>query len=142
MEGLDHRDTVTEWELPAGTFFDLAVVHLLTTATIERLRALYPEGRFEVRRFRPNIVVATGPDAHGFVENDWIGHTLVIGGEVRLQIAGPCPRCVMTTLPQGDLPKDPGILRTAAQHNQANVGVYADVVAGGTLRRGDPVMLA
>jgi hypothetical protein len=30
--------------LPAGTFFDLAVVHLLTTATIERLRALYPEG--------------------------------------------------------------------------------------------------
>src|SRR5215216_5535896 len=40
MEGLDYRDTVTEWELPAGTFFDLAVVHLLTTATIERLRAL------------------------------------------------------------------------------------------------------
>ena len=51
--GLDYRDTVTEWELPAGTFFDLAVVHMLTTATIERLRALYPDGRFEVRRFRP-----------------------------------------------------------------------------------------
>ncbi len=48
----------------------------------------------------------------------------------------------MTTLPQGDLRKDAGILRTAAQHNQANVGVYADVIAGGTLRRGDPVMLA
>ena len=121
MEGLDHRDTVTEWELPAGTFFDLALVHLLTTATIERLRALYPEGRFEVRRFRPNIVVATEPDAQGFVENDWIGQTVAIGDEVRLQITGPCPRCVMTTLPQGDLPKDPGILRTAAQHNQANV---------------------
>jgi MOSC domain-containing protein len=142
MEGLDYRDTVTEWELPPGTFFDLAVVHLLTTATIERLRALYPEGRFEVRRFRPNIVVATGPDAQGFVENDWIGHTLAIGDEVRLRITGPCPRCVMTTLPQGDLPKDAGILRTAAQHNQANVGVYADVIAGGTTRRGDPVTLA
>src|ERR687898_1827114 len=84
MEGLDHRDTVTEWELPTGTFFDLAVVHLLTTATIERLRALYPEGRFEVRRFRPNIVVATGPEAHGFVENDWIDHTVAIGDDVRL----------------------------------------------------------
>jgi uncharacterized protein len=142
MEGLDYRDTVTEWELPAGTFFDLAVVHLLTTATIERLRALYPEGRFEVRRFRPNIVVETGPDAQGFVENDWIGHTIAIGDEVRLRITGPCPRCVMTTLPQGDLPKDVGILRAAAQHNQANVGVYADVVAGGTTRRGDPVTLA
>jgi uncharacterized protein len=141
-EGLDHRDTVTEWELPTGTFFDLAVVHVLTTATIDRLRALYPEGRFEVRRFRPNIVVSTGPDEQGFVENDWVGHPVAIGSEVRLRITGPCPRCVMTTLPQSDLPKDPGILRTAAQHNQANVGVYADVIAGGTIRRGDPLTLA
>jgi uncharacterized protein len=141
MEGLEHRDTVTEWELPAGTFFDLAVVHLLTTATIERLRALYPEGRFEVRRFRPNIVVSTGPDAQGFVENDWIDRTVAIGDEVRMRITGACPRCVMITLPQGDLPSDAGILRTAAQHNEANVGVYADVIAGGTARRGDPVTL-
>jgi uncharacterized protein YcbX len=142
LEGLDHRDTVTEWELPAGTFFDLAVVHLLTTATIDRLRALYPEGRFEVRRFRPNIVVSTGPAEQGFVENDWVGRTIAIGDEVRLRITGPCPRCVMTTLPQGDLPKDAGILRTAAQHNQANVGVYADVIAGGTARRGDALTVA
>jgi uncharacterized protein len=55
IEGLNHRDTVTDWELPAGTFFDLAIVHVLTTATIDHLRALNPEGRFEVRRFRPNI---------------------------------------------------------------------------------------
>ena len=142
IEGLEHRDTVTEWELPAGTFFDLAVVHLLTTATIERLLALYPEGRFEVRRFRPNIVVATAPDQHGFVENDWVGRTLAIGDDVSLRVTGPCPRCVMITLPQGDLPKDAGILRTAAQNNQANVGVYADVVKSGTLRRGDHVTLA
>src|SRR6266581_4906345 len=57
MEGLDHRDTVTDFTLPAGTFFDVAMVHLLTTATLDRLRELYPQGRFEVRRFRPNIVV-------------------------------------------------------------------------------------
>ena len=142
MEGLDHRDTVTEWELPTGTFFDLAVVHLLTTATIERLRELYPDGRFEVRRFRPNIVVATAPDQQGFVENDWIDHTLGIGDEVRLRVTGACPRCVMITLSQADLPKDPGILRTAAQHNQANVGVYAEVIAGGTIRRGDRITVA
>jgi hypothetical protein len=60
MAGLDYRDTVTDFEMPAGTFFDIAVVHLLTTATINHLRALYPQGRFEVRRFRPNIVVSTG----------------------------------------------------------------------------------
>ena len=142
VDGLQHRDTVIEWDLPAGTFFDLATVHLLTTATIERLRTLYPEGRFEVRRFRPNIVAETGPDSQGFVENDWVGRTVAIGDEVRLRITGPCPRCVMATLAQGDLPKDAGILRTAAQHNEANVGVYAEVVAGGTVRRGDPLTLA
>jgi hypothetical protein len=139
MEGLEHRDTVTDWELPSGTFFDLATVHVLTTATLDHLRELYPQGRFEARRFRPNIVVRT--DAHGFVENEWVGHTLELGDEVRLQVTGPCPRCVMTTLAQGDLPKDSGILRTAAQNNEANVGVYAEVVSGGSVRRGDQAKL-
>ena len=61
----------------------------------------------------------------------------MIGEEVRLGITGPCPRCVMTTLPQADLPADHGILRTAARHHQVNVGVYASVLQGGTMRRGD-----
>jgi uncharacterized protein YcbX len=142
IEGLDYRDTVTDFALPEGTFFDCATVHLLTTATIDRLRDLYPNGRFEVRRFRPNIVIEPASSEKSFLENAWIGHPLVIGDEVRLNVTGPCPRCVMTTLPQGDLPRDPGILRTAAQHNQVNVGVYAAVVRGGTIRRGDPVRLA
>jgi uncharacterized protein YcbX len=33
MAGLEYRDTVTEFEMPAGTFFDIAVVHLMTNAT-------------------------------------------------------------------------------------------------------------
>jgi MOSC domain-containing protein len=141
MEGLDHRDTVTNFTLPDGTFFDCAMVHLLTTATLDRLRELYPQGRFEVRRFRPNIVVQLASGEKGFAENAWVGHTLAIGDEVSLSITGPCGRCVMTTLAQGDLSKDPGILRTAARHNQVNVGVYAAVVRGGTIRRGDPVRI-
>src|SRR6266550_3696750 len=141
MEGLDHRDTVTDFTLPEGTFFDVAMVHLLTTATLDRLRELYPQGRFEVRRFRPNIVVQLASDEKGFAENSWVGHTLAIGTAVRLNIIGPCARCVMTTLAQGDLPRDPGILRTAAQHNHVNVGVYAAVGRVGTIRRGDPVRL-
>jgi uncharacterized protein YcbX len=141
MEGLDHRDTVTDFTLPEGTFFDVAMVHLLTTATLDRLRELYPQGRFEVRRFRPNIVVQLVSGEKGFAENSWVGHTLAIGTAVRLNITGPCGRCLMTTLAQGDLPRDPGILRTAAQHNQVNVGVYAAVVRGGTIRRGDPVRM-
>jgi uncharacterized protein YcbX len=141
MEGLDERNTVTDFDLPEGTFFDCAVLHVLTTATIDRLRELYAQGRFEVRRLRPNVVVETSDPAKDFVENAWIGRTVSIGDEVQLAITGPCPRCVMTTLAQGDLPKDSGILRTAAQHNQVNVGVYASVLRGGHVRRGDAIRL-
>jgi uncharacterized protein YcbX len=141
MEGLDHRDAVTDESMPAGTFFDLAPIHLLTTATLDRLRALYPQGRFEVRRFRPNIVVALEGQPQEFVENGWVGRTLRLGSEVRLRVTRPCGRCVMTTLPQSDLPHDPGILRTAVRNNQGHVGVYATVLHGGTIRRGDAVRL-
>jgi uncharacterized protein YcbX len=141
IEGLDFRDTVTDFALPEGTFFDAAPVHLVTTATLDWLRALYPEGRFEVRRFRPNLVVETPEGQDGFVENAWAGRTLAIGDSVRIQITRPCARCVMTTLPQSDLPRDSGILRTAARHNRASVGVYASVARGGTVGRGDPVRL-
>jgi uncharacterized protein YcbX len=142
MEGLAFRETVTDFDLPAGTFFDCAVVHLLTTATLDRLSELYPQGRFEVRRFRPNIVVQSPPGEMGFIENAWIGHMLAIGEGVRLSITGPCGRCVMTTLAQADLPKDSGILRTAAKHNEVQVGVYAAVAQGGVIRRGDSVRWA
>lgn len=143
IEGLAHQDTVTDEAMPSGTFFDATPIHVLPTAAIDRLRALYPQGRFEVRRFRPNIVVIPASALTGFVENDWVGKTVLIGEGVgvRLQIVRPCPRCVMTTLPQGDLPQDYGILRAAAQHNQANVGVYATVAGGGRIRRGDSVRL-
>lgn len=141
MDGLAHRDTVTDEEMPTGTFFDLSLVHVLTTATIDRLRELYSDGRFEVRRFRPNIVAELASGEHDFAENAWVDRTLVIGDRVRLRITGPCPRCVMTTLPQGDLPKDSGILRTAAEHNDVNVGVYADVLTEGAIRRGELLSL-
>jgi uncharacterized protein len=141
MPGLNHRDTVTEFGLPEGTFFDAAVVHLLTTATLDRLHALYPQGRFDARRFRPNMVIQKAEGEKDFVEDVWIGKILAIRDAVRLSITAPCFRCVMTTLAQGDLPKHTGILRTPAQHHKAAVGVYAAVLQGGEVRRGDSVRL-
>jgi uncharacterized protein YcbX len=138
---LAYQETVTDEAMAAGTFFDLAPVHVLTTATVDRLRQLYPDGRFEVRRFRPNIVVRPEAGDADFVESAWVGRALGLGDDVVLQITDHCPRCVMTTLPQGDLPKDTGILRTAARHNDVHVGVYAEVRRGGRVRRGDAVVL-
>jgi uncharacterized protein len=141
MAELDYQETVTDETMPAGTFFDLATIHVLTTATINQLRELYPEGRFEVRRFRPNIVVRSDDSETGFVESNWVGQELRVGDDVVLEITDHCPRCVMTTLPQGDLPKDSGILRTAARHNDVHVGVYGEVRRAGRVQRGDPVTL-
>jgi MOSC domain-containing protein len=141
IEGLDYRDTVTDFALPAGTFFDCSTVHLLTTATLTRLRDFYPQGRFEVQRFRPNIVVEPVGDEQSIAEQAWIGHTLAIGDEVRLHITGPCGRCVMTTIAQGELPQDREILRTVVQHHQGQVGVYAAVVRDGTIRHRDRLRL-
>ncbi len=135
------RDQVFEFPLPPGTFFDCATVHLVTTATLDRLRSLTPTSRFEVPRFRPNFVIETPDGAAGFVENGWVGRTLALG-DVQLRIDRPCFRCIMTTLSQGSLPKDPDVLRTAVQQNAGNVGVYATVVRGGRIRRGDAVALA
>ena len=135
----DGADEVVSWQLPEETFVDNSPVHLLTTATLDRLRAIYPAGRFEPRRFRPNIIVASPPQAEGFVENDWVGCQLGIGPQVRLLVTEPTGRCVMTMLPQGDLPHDRGILKTAVDHNNAAVGVYAQVLSGGQIRHGDAV---
>ena len=139
MEEFPQRNTVTDEPIPAGSFFDGAPVHLLTTATLDRLRAAYPPGRFEVRRFRPNFVVRGTDDAPDFLEDRWVERTLAIGDEVQLRIWRRCPRCVMTTLPQVDLPVDQGILRTAAKENEGFVGVYVTVVRPGLVRRGDSV---
>jgi uncharacterized protein len=141
IEGRTNRETVTDETMPPRTFFDSSPVHLLTTSTIDRLRELYPEGRFEARRFRPNVVVGQAGGKADFAEEAWVGGTLAVGEEVRLKVTKRCARCVMTTLPQGDLPEDMGILRTAVKHNQAIVGVYASVVRGGRIRHGDIVRI-
>jgi uncharacterized protein YcbX len=165
VEELDpegHRDTVAESKLgsaffaeaglpsavPVGSFFDLFPVSVLTSSTLDRLNDLRPESRFDARRFRMNVIVAT--EEEGFVENGWLGRDLAIGDEVRLTVSIPDPRCVMTTLAQDDLPKDNEVLRTLVRNNRLDVagsgrypcaGVYAVAESVGTMHSGDAVSL-
>jgi uncharacterized protein YcbX len=136
----------------AGRFADYAAIHLVTTATLQRLAELCPEAQFDERRFRPNLVVET-KDQRGFVENDWVGRTVSIGDEVRLRITDPTPRCSVPMLGQKGLSQDRRILRTIVEHNRIAVGllggemlpcagVYAFIIQGGAVRRGDPVRIA
>ncbi len=136
-----------EFETPLGTYVDAMPVLVLTDATLRRLAELAPASVIDVRRFRPNVVIATEGDNGGdkggdgeFPEQAWAGRELRIGGAV-LAISGPCPRCVMTTRPFDDVPEDRDVLRTINRHANHNVGVYATVVRGGAVRVGDTAQL-
>ena len=132
---------------PPGTFFDYAPLHLVTTSTLARVAALSNRRTVEAPRYRPNLVIATR--AAGFAENDWVGRTVRIGADLVLRVLVPTPRCAVPTLAHGDLPRDPEALRVPARHNrvvplpalgpQPCVGVYAEVLSPGTVRRGDQV---
>ena len=137
-----------ESPVPVGSFFDVFPLSVLTTSTLARLNELWPQSRFDERRFRMNVIVNTRRP--GFIENDWVGHELGLGDGARLSVALLDPRCVMTTLAQGDLPEDTDVLRTLVRHNRVQVGdlgqfpcagVYAVVAAPGTVRTGDRVVL-
>jgi uncharacterized protein YcbX len=144
----DTGERVSRFDLaamaPHPAFFDLAVLHLLTTATLRRLRELAPAATFDERRYRPNVVLDA--DGDGFVENGWSGRTVAFAGGATATVSIPTMRCVMTTLAQGDLPRDADTLRTIAKHNRVEIpglgtwacaGVYADVTAPGELAVGE-----
>jgi hypothetical protein len=163
IEGADpsgQRDTVVEQKLGSafftalgapspvavGAFFDLFPVSVLTTSTLARLAELEPRSRFDVRRFRMNVIVDTSEA--GFVENRWVGRKIALGDTAWLEVAKHDLRCVMTTLAQGELPHDAEVLRALVRHNRVPgggaglypcAGVYAVVGAPGTLRTGDRV---
>lgn len=138
VPGLPLAGTHTEETLPLGSFCDLAPVHLLTTATLERLTQTHPTGRFEPGRFRPNLLVESS--ATGFPEDEWVGRVVGVG-TVRLRLTARASRCVMTTLAQPGLSADAGVLRAVVAANTAHAGVYAEVIEPGEVREGDRVTL-
>jgi hypothetical protein len=130
-----------DFGLARGTFFDSAIMHVIATGTLRHLARLAPGSVFDPRRFRPSILVDTGDDADGFVEDGWLEGILEVGETMRVIKMRPALRCVMTTHPQDGLAQDFAILRAAAFHHRANVGVFAAVGAPGKVRVGDPVHL-
>jgi uncharacterized protein YcbX len=129
-----------------GTFFDVSALHVVSHATLRHLGELAPESVFAVERYRPNLVLDTGDEP--FVENGWTGGTMAVGDALQAMVLLPTMRCIMTTLAQGDLPRDVNVLRTVAKHNRIElpglgtwscVGAYAAVTAPGAVHVGDGV---
>ena len=127
-----------EYESPPGTYFDAYPLLVVTDATLRKLRAIAPRSVIDVRRFRPNFVIAT--ESEGFPELAWTGKQLRVGGAA-FDVLGPCPRCVMITHGFGDVPQDAGLMRTVVKEADQNVGAYAKVASAGEVRVGDAVEL-
>jgi uncharacterized protein YcbX len=127
-------------ETPGDSFTDLAPLHAITTATLERVGV-------EALRYRPNLVIATPPWYPAYSENDWVGRELAVG-ETRLRVLKVTSRCAVPTLEHGPLARAPEALRTLIAENRVKVpgsgmlpcaGVYLKVLNEGTIRTGDPV---
>ncbi|MER9729478.1 MOSC domain-containing protein [Mesorhizobium sp. M0217] len=115
-----------------------APIHLLTTASLARLKALHPEGIPDPRRFRPNIVVDMAAVESSFPETEWIGRKLAIG-DLLVTVSEPCRRCGFTIISQDGFDHDPGILRNLVRHNAHNLGVYCTVDRPARVEIGAPM---
>ena len=131
---------VLEFTSPPGTYFDAFPVHLLTTATLKAMAQFNPRAAWDVRRFRPNLLIETRAGIDGLIEAGWGGRLLRIGNlELKCEI--PTARCGMTMQAQDGLPKDSSILRSIVKDANQNLGIYASIVAAGEVGVGDEVEL-
>lgn len=129
-----------EYESMPGTYFDALPLLVMTQQSLESLSRAKPDSEFDVRRFRPNILVQAEID-DPFPELAWVGKSVTLGSAT-LKIELGCPRCVMTTHGFDDLPKDPKIMRTLVKEAEGNLGVYATVSQPGAASVGDSIVLA
>lgn len=128
-------DASTEWELAPGAFVDEGALHLLDERLLGVGRGWYPDGHWDVRRFRPNVLLSGPPDAPA------VAGQLALGAAL-LTVTGPCRRCVMITRPQPGLPADKEILRAVARRAANEFGAYATPVRAGAIRLGDRMVPA
>jgi uncharacterized protein YcbX len=131
---------ISRYATPIGSYVDAYPVHLLTEQALATMAALAPGSDFDVRRFRPTVLIDS-PATVEHPELTWCGGTLRTTGRLALSPLIPTIRCVMPTHDQPQLPRDPAITRTVAAHARRCLGVYADVLAPGRIAVGDMVTL-
>jgi len=130
-------EELMRYESPPGTYFDAFPLLIMTRQSLAHLQSLAPDHQFDVRRFRPNLLI-DADSSEALPEREWVGRRLQLG-DAEVEITMDCPRCVMTTHGFAGLPKDPGIMRTLVQAVDGNLGVYATVTRPGRVSVDDPV---
>lgn len=119
--------------------FDEAPLSLVTVATLRRLSEASGVA-YDVRRFRPNVLLET-PEGRAFEEDAWVGRDLVVGAPdgPRLGVTLRDLRCVMVNFDPDTGASDPRLLKASAALNDVFAGVYAVPTRIGVLRVGDTI---
>src|SRR3954454_7681825 len=125
---------LARYATPVGALYDAYPLLVLTQASLRAMQQRAPGSRFDVRRFRPNVLIDL--DGADLAEFTWCGGRLR-GAHVTLSTDIPAVRCSIPTREQGDLPADPGILRAINAHADHCMGVYTTVERGGRLAEGE-----
>jgi len=113
----------------------VSIINLGSVAAIENMVGL----PVHPLRFRANLYVSGWPAWHEF---DLLGRTLAIG-EARLRIVKRITRCAAVNVDPETAARDldiPPMLMQRLGHNEC--GVYAEVIAGGTIAAGDHVTVS
>ncbi len=129
----------TRYSTPPGMFVDLAPVHVLTKTSLATIGAEIGSD-LDVRRFRPNVLVALDNPDDGLPESQWTGAQLVVG-EAALNVLMPTIRCVVPSRAQPGFEVDRRITKAVATRAQRCLGVYCWIDSGGSVRVGDAVSL-
>jgi uncharacterized protein len=129
----------TRYSTPPGTFVDLAPVHVLSQTSLATIGAEIGS-ELDVRRFRPNVLLALDDPDDGLPESHWTGSRVVLG-EAVLDVMMPTVRCVVPSRAQPGFEVDRRITKAVAVRAQRCLGVYCGVDTGGTVRVGDDVSL-
>ncbi|UUO02525.1 MOSC N-terminal beta barrel domain-containing protein [Mycolicibacterium novocastrense] len=125
---------------PPGMFVDLAPVHVLSVTSLSTVGAEVDGDPLDVRRFRPNVLLALRDPDDGLPEAQWIGGHLTVGGAV-LEVTMPTIRCVVPSRAQPGLEVDRRITKAVAERAQRCLGSYCWVDTAGAARVGDAVEL-
>lgn len=118
--------------------FDAFPLSLITCQTIARLGDQVG-ARLDVERFRPNILVEAADEAP-FLEDDWVGCVLRIGG-ARMRVDKRDGRCAVITIDPVTTERNPAILGAVARDRQNCLGVYGSTVEPGRIAVDDPVLI-
>ena len=137
-DATDDASQAIEWTLPKGRFVDAFPVLVMTTAGLRGSAAAYSSGTWDVRRFRPNILLQL--DGEGWLEDAWAGRRLS-AGSTQLIPRRRCTRCTMVNRAQPGLERDVNIYKTLHRTHQGEAGMWTQVVQPGTISEGDSVQI-